>query len=94
MRKPRDYGSELKALEEKAKGLKERKVRELGALIVTCGADGLPPEELAGALLGIAETNDAAIKEGWSKRGATFFQRPSRKPAGISGSKSEGTLPL
>lgn len=94
MRKPRDYGSELKALEEKARGLKERKVRELGALIVACGADGLPLEELAGALLGIAETNDAPTREGWSKRGAAFFQRSSRKPAGSSSSKPEGTLPL
>ena len=94
MRKPRDYVSELKALNEKAKRLKERKVRELGELISACGADVLPPEELAGALLQIAETKDAATKEGWRKRGAAFFQRPSRKTEDTTGNKGEGTLPL
>lgn len=94
MRKLRDYGAELKALDEKAKRLKERKVRDLGELIVACSVDSLSPEELAGALLGIVEVKDASIKEGWRKRGAAFFQRPSRKPARNPGSKSEGTLPL
>ena len=94
MRKPRDYGAELKALDEKAKQLKERKNRELGELVSACGADALPPEELAGALLAIAETNDAATKEGWRKRGAAFFQRPSRKTEDTTGSQGERTLPL
>lgn len=94
MRKPRDYDSELKALDEKAKRLKERKVRELGELVSACGADVFPPEELAGALLEIAESKDAATKEGWRKRGAAFFQRPPRKAANTSGSKDDGTLPL
>lgn len=94
MRKPRDYDAELKALNDKAKRLKERKVRELGELVVACCADGLPPDELAGALLAIAETKDTATKEGWRKRGAAFFQRPPRKAAGTSGSKTDGTLPL
>jgi type II secretory pathway component PulK len=94
VRKPRDYGAELKALDDKAKRLKERKVRDLGELISACGADVLPPEELAGALLQIAETNDVATKEGWRKRGAAFFQRPPRKTENTTGSKGEGTLPL
>jgi hypothetical protein len=94
MRKPRDYISELKALNDKAKRLKERKVRDLGELISACGADLLPPEELVGALLAIAETKDAATKEGWRKRGAAFFQRPSRKNENATASKGEGTLPL
>ena len=94
MRKPRDYDSELKALDEKAKRLRERKVLQLGELVVVCGADALSPEHLAGALLGIAETKDGATKEGWRKRGAAFFQRSQRKSAGKSGSKPEGTLPL
>jgi DNA-binding protein H-NS len=93
MRKLRDYDSELKALDEKARRLKERKVQQLGELVVACGADGLPPEHLAGALLGIAETKDAAAKEGWRKRGAAFFQRSPRKSTGTAG-KQSGTLPL
>lgn len=92
MRKPRDYDSELKALDEKARRLKERKVLQLGELVVACGADALSPEHLAGALLGIAEKKDAATKEGWRKRGAAFFQRSPRKSAGAPARKSDGTL--
>ena len=51
MRKPRDFDSELKALADKAKQLKERRVRDLGALVTATGADTLDAETLAGALL-------------------------------------------
>lgn len=94
MRKPRDYDAELKALDEKARQLRARKVQQLGELVVACGADTLSPEHLAGALLGIAEIQDAGMKEGWRKRGANFFQRSSRKSASNSGGKPSGTLPL
>lgn len=94
MHEPRDYDAELKALGEKAKRLKERKLRELGVLVSVCGADVLQHEELAGALLAIAETKDVGTKEGWRQRGATFFRRPSRKAANTSDSKDDGTLPL
>ena len=94
MRKPRDYDAELKALDEKARRLRERRVQQLGELIIACGVDALSADHLAGALLGIAETKDAATKEGWRKRGAAFFQRPPRKAAGHSGGKSDGALPL
>jgi hypothetical protein len=94
VRKPRDYDAELKALDDKARQLKARKVQQLGELVVACGADTLSPEHLAGALLGIAEVKDAPTKEGWRKRGAGFFQQPPRKAASNLGSKPEGTLPL
>ncbi|MGN6850079.1 MAG: conjugal transfer protein TraD [Sphingomicrobium sp.] len=94
MRKPRDYDAELKALDEKAKRLRERKVQQLGELVVACGAAAMSPHHLAGALLGVTEVKDAATREGWRKRGAAFFQRPSRKGTGESGGKPEGTLPL
>lgn len=75
MRKPRDFDSELKALADKAKQLKERRVRQLGELVIATGAsDTIDAETLAGALLVIAETDDAARKESWRKRGAAFFQ--------------------
>ncbi|QDX26123.1 conjugal transfer protein TraD [Sphingomonas suaedae] len=89
MRKPRDYDSELKALDEKARMLKERRLHQLGELVVATGADSLPVEQLAGVLLAAAETNDAAAKEGWRKRGATFFQG-SRKARGSAGSDTRG----
>ena len=81
MRKPRDFDSELKALDDKANQLKERKLRQLGELVIACRADALPIEQLAGLLLGAAETNDLVTKEEWRKRGAAFFQG-ARHPGG------------
>jgi len=75
MRKPRDYDAELKALDDKAKQLKARKLQHLGELVMACGADALPLDQLAGALLAAADSNDAAAREAWRKRGAAFFQR-------------------
>ncbi len=81
MRKPRDIDSELKALEAKAKTLKERRVRQLGELVIATGADALDTDMLTGALLGAVATKDTSAKEGWRKAGAGFFQRASRKTA-------------
>lgn len=81
MRKPRDFDAELKALEDKARELKTRKVQQLGELVIATGADALTPEELAGALSVLAETTDAAKREAWAKRGAAMFRSKSRKPA-------------
>ena len=41
MRKVRDYDAELKALSDKARLIKARKVEQLGALVVATGADAL-----------------------------------------------------
>jgi hypothetical protein len=75
MRKPRDFDTELKALTDRAKQLKERKVHQLGELVIATGADALSVEQLAGLLLAGVANKDAAAKESWSKRGAAFFQR-------------------
>jgi len=101
MRKPRDYDAELKALNDRAKQLKERKVHKLGQLVIATGADVLSIDELAGLLLASVERPDTARKESWRKRGAEFFQRGAastadntrRDNAGTSTSES-GTLPL
>ena len=74
MRKPRDFDSELKALADKARALKERRVRQLGELVIATGGDALEPDVLAGALLDAASTSDIETKEGWRARGAAFFQ--------------------
>ena len=79
MRKPRDYDAELKALEDKARELKTRKVQQLGELVIATGADALTADELAGALVVLAETTDAGKREAWAKRGAAFFQGRSRR---------------
>ena len=81
MRKPRDFDAELKALEDKARDLKSRKVQQLGELVISTGADALSAEELAGALIVLTETNDAGKREAWAKRGAEFFQGRSRRTA-------------
>ncbi|WRH76782.1 MAG: conjugal transfer protein TraD [Sphingobium sp.] len=79
MRKPRDIDSELKALAERAKQLKERRVQQLGELVIATGGDTTDAETLAGALLEIVGNRDAARKESWRKRGAAFFQGAERK---------------
>lgn len=99
MRKPRDFDAELKALEDKARQLKQRKVMQLGELVIATGADALTPDELAGALVALAETKDAAKREAWAKRGAAFFAGRSRGRgertggygAASSGSSAPGT---
>jgi len=82
MRKPRDFDSELKALADKARQLKERRLQQLGELVIATGADATDAETLAGALLVIAETSEAQRKEAWRKRGGG----PQGQP--------DGTLPF
>jgi DNA-binding protein H-NS len=81
MRKPRDFDSELRALNDKAKQLRARKVDQLGELVIACGTDALPIEQLAGALLAASEA-DAKTKEGWRQRGAAFFRKGSGDAGG------------
>ena len=83
MRKPRDFDSELKALSDKARQLKERKLIQLGELVVATGADTLPVEQLAGALIAAIEA-DQASKEGWRQRAAAFFLRSGRGANGAA----------
>lgn len=91
MRKPRDYEAELKALNERTKSLKERKVRQLGELVAATGADTLDAETLAGGLLAMVEAADPARKESWRKRGQAFFQRRTRQAArGVVGGDAGG----
>ncbi|ETI63972.1 conjugal transfer protein TraD [Sphingobium sp. C100] len=93
MRKPRDFDSELKALADKAKALKERRVRQLGELVTATGADALDADLLAGALLHAATVKDAATKEGWRKTGAAFFLGKGDKPASGPAGQQSGALP-
>jgi len=90
MRKPRDYDSELKALDDKAKQLRGARLTQLGTLIISTGADALPIEELTGALLSAVETKDAAIRERWRDHGAAFFRNQARGSARKAGRISSG----
>jgi DNA-binding protein H-NS len=90
MRKPRDFDAELRALETKARSLKERRVRQLGELVAATGADALDAETLAGGLLAMMEAGDPARKESWRKRGQAFFQRRPRGAARSTQSRDAG----
>ena len=90
MRKPRDFDSEMKALNDRAKLLKERKLTKLGELVIATGADSLSVELLAGALLAATATKDAVVAEGWRKRGAAFFQRAAQKSTANNDGAADG----
>jgi hypothetical protein len=86
MRRPKDFDAQLKVLAEKAKTLKDNKLHRLGELVVATGADALDMETLAGGLLAITATKDAAQGAAWKKAGEEMFRkglRPSK--AGASG---------
>lgn len=100
MRKPRDYDAQLRALNERAKLLQDRKLRQLGELVVAMGADALTIEQLAGALAAAIEAN-VGTKEAWRRRGAAWFQRTRRQggnstdtDAGSATPDRGGMLPL
>ena len=85
MRKPRDFDAALRALNEKTKTLKENKRRQLGDIVIETGADALDVETLAGALLAIVQTKDAAQKANWCKHGAEFFRNKTSNPMEATG---------
>jgi hypothetical protein len=91
MRKPRDFDGELKALQDKARDLKSRKVQQLGELVIATGADSLSVDELAGALIVLTETKDAGKREAWARRGAAFFQSRARRAAPAAERHTGGT---
>src|ERR1700756_607514 len=93
MRKPRDFDAGLKALGDKARDLKSRKVQQLGELVIATGADTLGADELAGALIVLAETKEAGKKEAWAKRGAAFFQSRARRNAPTTDRNTDGAQP-
>ena len=94
MRKVRDYDAELKALGDKARTLKARKVQQLGELVTTTGADALDAE-----LRDVRRNHEAVAsasteeKEAWRSKGAAFFQgrgrKGSRRAAGNAESGNE-----
>ena len=80
-RKLRDFDAELQALMDRAKKLKGQKTVQLGELVQVTGADALPVEALAGALLATVEQArkqpDAVAR--WTERGHAFFQAGAKR---------------
>lgn len=82
MRKTRDYDAELRALGEKAKALKAKKVEQLGQLVTSTGADALELDILVGILITAVESSNAEEKEAWRAKGSAFFQGRGKKAGG------------
>lgn len=78
MRKVRDYDAELKALGDKARALKAKRVEQLGQLVAATGADALDAETLAGVLLDAVGSKGASAKEG-APQGLSYGQRQSEQ---------------
>ena len=93
MRKPRDYDSDMKALRERAQLLKTRKVQQLGELVIATGADVLPVEQLAGALLAAVDMKDAVALKEWGERGDAFFRSRTRRTARGNPGNTRGVSP-
>jgi hypothetical protein len=90
MRKVRDYDAELKALGDKARTLKAKRVEQLGQLVAATGADALDAETLAGVLLDAIGSKDASAREAWRSKGAAFFQRRGKKGGGAAAIDESG----
>ena len=93
-RKPRDYDAELQALMEKAKKVKTQKTTQLGELVQVVGADAIPIEALAGALLAAVEqskkTPEAVAR--WTECGQAFFQQGGKRGTkAATGDTASGT---
>jgi hypothetical protein len=65
-------------------------VRQLGELVIDTGADTLTADELAGALIVLAETKEAGKREAWARRGVAFFQSRSRRNAPTTDRNTDG----
>ena len=80
-RKPRDYDAELQALMDKAKKVKTQKTTQLGELVQITGADTMPMEALAGALLAVVKQvkDKPEILARWTEGGKAVFQSGTRR---------------
>ncbi len=80
-RKPRDFDAELQALMDKAKKVKSQKTVQLGELVQVTGADALPMDALAGALLAAIEQSKKSPEAvaRWTERGQTVFQQGGKR---------------
>ena len=97
-RKPRDFDAELQALMDKAKKVKGQKTVQLGELVQVTGADALPMEALAGALLAAVEQSKKSPEAvaRWTERGQAVFQQGGKRGSkgnGSSTSEPAGTSP-
>ena len=90
MRKPRNIDAELRALQERSKQLKARKVIQLGEVVIAVGAGDLEPEVVAGLLLAALDGAAPALHAAWRERGQRLFrERTARRSASAASQLSE-----
>src|SRR3954466_12771242 len=92
MRKPRDIDAELKALQDKQRSLKLKRIAQFGELVTATGADALDAETLTGVLLDAVERAkaDPSTKEAWQRKGDSFFRRERRAKSNGTGDAAPG----
>jgi hypothetical protein len=94
-RKPRDFDAELQALMERTRKVKTQKTVQLGELVQLVGADEIPFEALAGALLAALEQSkkqpEAVAR--WTERGQAFFQQGGRRRKKAAPENAAGGAP-
>src|SRR3546814_12768656 len=90
MRKTRDYDAELRALSDKDKSIKAKKVQQLGELVTGTGADALELDTLAGALLAAVESVATEVRERVRQRGAAVCQGRGGKSGRSTGATAQG----
>ncbi len=93
-RKSRDYDAELQALMNKAKKVRTQKTTQLGELVQIVGADALPMEALAGALLAVVKQSkdQPSPIARWTEAGkAVFQQRGKSGKTKTAGDPAPGT---
>ena len=80
-RKPRDFDAKFQALMDKAKKVKEQETVQLDELVQLTGADALPMEALAGALLAAIEQSKKSPEAvaRWTERGQAVFQQGGKR---------------
>ncbi len=92
-RKPCDFDAGLQALMNKAEKVKGQETFQLGDLVQVAGADILPMEALAWALLAAVEQSKKSPEAvaRWTERGQVVFQQGGKrgKKAKPGGATSE-----
>ena len=93
--KQRDFDAELQALMERTRKIKTQKTAQLGELVQLVGADALPFEALAGALLAALEQSkkqpEAVAR--WAERGQAFFQQGGKQRKKSAPGEAAGATP-
>jgi DNA-binding protein H-NS len=88
MKKPRDIDAELRALTQKARDLKAKRVTQMGELVIATAGEQIPLEILAGLLL-TSRGATPSEREAWRAKGESFFRGLERRPTPTAATPDE-----